>query len=125
MTGEEEKPAPAQNFRRAIVPMLQQISGWRQTTTHAWKPPSARWFADPDGHERWHATPRNGCHRYLRVLGTARQAPQAKINRRLRADWASLDDHEALPVGPYPKHPDRPNRRVPAARTSPASRTVG
>ncbi|MER7282664.1 hypothetical protein ABT369_50370 [Dactylosporangium sp. NPDC000244] len=66
-----------------------------------------------------------GCHRYLRVLGTARQAAQVKINRRLRADWASLDDREALPVGPYPKHPDRPNRGVPAARSAAAGRTVG
>ncbi len=58
MTGEQERPARPQNFRRTIVPMLQQIGGWRQTMTNAWQPPSARWFADPDGHERWHATPR-------------------------------------------------------------------
>jgi hypothetical protein len=58
MTDEKEQPARPPNFRRLIVPMLQQIGDWRQTMTHGWKPPSARWFADPDGHERWHATPR-------------------------------------------------------------------
>ncbi len=66
-----------------------------------------------------------GCHRYLRVLGTARQAAQVKINRRLRADWASLDDREALPAGPYPKHPDRPSPGVPAVRSASRRRTVG
>lgn len=58
MTGGEQKPARPQNFRRRITPMLQQIGAWRQTMTHAWQPPSTRWFTDPDGHERWHPTPR-------------------------------------------------------------------
>lgn len=53
-----------------------------------------------------------GCHRYLRVLGTARQRRQIRIghevtiNRELRADWAALDDDQQLPFGPYPKAPD-------------------
>ena len=63
-----------------------------------------------------------GCHRYLRVLGTSRQAAQVKINRRLRAEWASLDDGEALPFGPYPKQPDQPTRSPVAARDDRASR---
>jgi hypothetical protein len=66
-----------------------------------------------------------GCHRYLRVLGTARQAAQVKINHRLRADWATLDDHENLPFGPYPKHPD-PSHRPPApARADRMGRNTG
>ena len=58
MTATQEQPVRTPNFRRKITPMLQQIGTWRQTMTNAWKPPSARWFADPDGHERWHPTPR-------------------------------------------------------------------
>ncbi|WP_433531243.1 hypothetical protein ACQPYA_03795 [Micromonospora sp. CA-263727] len=54
-----------------------------------------------------------GCHRYLKPLGTEKQARQFKvelrpvtINRDLRPDWADLDDDAPLPLGPYPKAPD-------------------
>ncbi|MEU1811727.1 Mom family adenine methylcarbamoylation protein [Micromonospora aurantiaca (nom. illeg.)] len=54
-----------------------------------------------------------GCLRYLKPLGTRKQAKQFKIelkpvtiNRELRADWADLDDGAVLPFGPYPKVPD-------------------
>jgi hypothetical protein len=53
-----------------------------------------------------------GCHRYLKPLGTRRQAAQVKINHRLRADWTPLDDNAPLPAKPYPKHPDTPRRTV-------------
>ncbi|MEV0732330.1 hypothetical protein [Polymorphospora sp. NPDC050346] len=56
----------------------------------------------------------DGCHRYLKVLGTRRQAREVRINRNLRPDWAALDDDVPLPAGPYPKEPDkaRPGRRI-------------
>jgi hypothetical protein len=60
-----------------------------------------------------------GCHRYLKILGTAKQRrqiqinPNMVINRELRADWAELTETAPLPCGPYPKTPDplRPGRR--------------
>jgi hypothetical protein len=51
-----------------------------------------------------------GCHRYLKPLGTRRQAAQVKINRALRADWDTLGEEQPLPFGPYPKVADQPRR---------------